>query len=137
MRRPTARPVAVQNMDIAVAKIGQRRGGLLGQRAMTLDGVDIGSNFGKDCRRVARTGTDFEDLLAAAKHQCLGHKCDDIGLRNCLALFNRQGRVFISKLAKPLRQKAFARNAAHGIENKLGANTPRVNGRFNHLPAQS
>ena len=67
MRRPTARAVAVENVDIVVAKIGQCRGGLFGQRTMTLDGIDVGGNFGKNRRRIARTGTDFEDLFAASE----------------------------------------------------------------------
>ena len=133
MRRPTARPVAVQNVDIVVTKIGQRRGGLLGQRAMTLDGVDIGGDFGEDRRRIAGTGTDFEHLFAASERQCLGHERDDIGLRDRLPFFDRQGRVIVGKLAKLRRQKGFTRHATHGIENQLGANAAREDGLFNHL----
>ena len=55
----------MQNVDIVVPKIGQCRGGLLGQRTMTLDRVDVGGNFGKDRSRIARTGPDFEYLFAA------------------------------------------------------------------------
>ena len=56
MREPTARPIAVQNVDIVIAKIGQHHGGFLGQRTVTLDGVN--SNFGEDRRahRAARRG---------------------------------------------------------------------------------
>ena len=53
VRRPAARAIAMQNVDVAVAKIGHRRGGLLGQRTMTLDGVDLGGDFGKNRRRIA------------------------------------------------------------------------------------
>ena len=119
MRRPTARPVAVQNMDIVVAKIGQRRGGLLGQRTMTLDGVDVGGDFGKDRRRIARTGTDFEHLFAAPKHQCLGHERDDIGLRDRLSFFDRQTARLHRQTREAGRQKRFTRHATHCIENQL------------------
>ena len=87
-------------MDIVIAKIGQRRGRLFGQWAMPLDGVDIGSNFGEDRRRIARTGTDFEHLLTAAQRQRLGHEGDDIGLRDRLPFLDRQRSVFVCKLAK-------------------------------------
>ena len=92
MRWPTARPVAVHNVDIIVTKIGQCRGGLLGQRTMTLDGIDVGRDFRKDRRRIARTGPDFEYLLAAPERQCLAHERNDIGLGDCLSFFDRQGK---------------------------------------------
>ena len=102
-------------MDVVVTKIGERRGGLLGQRAVTLDGVDVGGNFGKDRRRIAGTGADFEDLFAATQRQRLGHERDDIGLRDCLPFFDRQGSIIVSKLAKVRRQEAFTRHTPHGI----------------------
>ena len=100
---------------------------------MTLDGVDVGGNFGKDCRRIARTGADFEYLLAAPERQCLGHERDDIGLRDRLSFFDRQGRVIVGKLAKLRRQKGFPRHTTHGIENQFGSDASRENGFFNHL----
>ena len=113
--RPTLRPVTVQDMDVVVAKIGERRGGLFGQWAVTLDGIDIGGNFGKNRRRIARAGTDFEDLFAATQRQCLGHEGDDIGLRDCLAFFDWQRSVIVSKLAKMRRQEAFTGHTTHGV----------------------
>ena len=100
---------------------------------MTLDGVDVGGNFGKDRRRIARTGTDFEYLFAASECQCLGHERDDIGLRDCLSFFNRQGSVVVGKLAKPRWQKGFARHSTHSIENQFGSDASREDGLFNHL----
>ena len=123
----------MQNVDIVIAKIGQHRGGFLGQRTVTLDGVDIGGNFGEDRCRVARTGTDFEHLLTAAERQRLGHECDDIGLRDRLPFLDRQGRVIVGKLVKLRRQKGFPWHAPHGIENQLGADAAREDGVFNHL----
>ncbi len=133
MRRPAARAVTVANMDIVVTEIGQRRSGLLGQRAMTLDGVDVGGNFGKDRGRIARTGADFEHLFAAAQRQCLDHERDDIGLRDRLAFFNRQGGVIVGKLAQLRRQEGFARHATHGIEHQLGPDAARKDSLFHHL----
>jgi len=104
---------------------------------MTLDGVDVGGNFGEDRRRIARTGTDFEYLFAATERQCLDHKRDDIRLRDCLAFFDRQGGVLVGKLAKPRRQKGFTGHATHGIENQLGADASREDGLFNHLLPKS
>ena len=100
---------------------------------MTLDGIDVSGNFGKDRRRIARTGTDFEYLLAATEHQCLDHERDDIGLRDCLSFFNRQGSVVVGKFAKPRWQKGFTRHITHSIENQFGSDASRENGPFNHL----
>ncbi len=86
-------------MDVIVAKLGQRRGRLFGQRAVALDGIDVGSNLREDRGRITRAGTDFEHLLAAAERQRFGHECDDIGLRDRLPLFDRQGRIVIGKFA--------------------------------------
>ena len=103
---------------------------------MALDGVDVARDFRENRGRVAGTCTNLQDPFSAVKRQGLGHERDDVGLRDCLPLLNRQRGVFIGKLSKLLRHKGFTGHAPHGIENRFGANTSREDGLIDHLLAK-
>ena len=137
MLRPALGSVAVQNMHVVIAEIGQRGGGLLGQLADALDRVDVAGDLGEDGRRIARSGSDLEHLFAALERQGFGHECDDIGLGDRLLFVDRQRAIVVGKLAQLFRQERLARHAAHGVENQFGAHAARKDGLFDHLVAQA
>src|SRR6516165_4707822 len=136
MLRPTLGPVPMQYMHVMVAEIGERRRGLLGELADSLDGVNISGDFGENGGRIARSSADLEHPLAAVEPERLRHECDDVGLRDGLALLNRQWRVFVGEFAKLLRQERLAGNAAHGVQHQFGADAPGDDGLFNHFMAK-
>ncbi len=122
---PAARSVAMQHVHVAVAQVGKRRSGFFGELADALYRVDAARDTREDCRGVARAGADLEHLLAAFERQCIGHQRNDVGLRDRLALRDRQRRVFVGEFPHRLGQKRLPRNGSHRVEHQ-GECTPRL-----------
>ena len=124
-------------MHVAAAEIGQPGCGLFGELPDALDAVDLPGDLGEDRGCVARAGPDLKDRLAALQGQGLGHQGDDVGLRDRLAFLDRERDILIGELAKLFGKEGLARDGAHGIQDKLGANAAPPNGLFNHLVAKA
>ena len=134
---PALGAIAVQNVHILIAEVGQCRGCLLGELTDPFYGVDLAGNFRENSCRVARSSSDLKDPLTALQRQRLRHEGDDVGLGNCLIRFDRQRGVLVSKLAQLLRQECFAWDLAHGTEDQFGAHAPRKNCPVNHFMAKA
>ena len=94
MFRPALGPIAVEDMHVVIAEIGQRRRGFFGELADALDGVNVAGNPGQDGRRITGSGADLEHLFAALERQRFDHERDDIRLRDCLTFLDRQRAIF-------------------------------------------
>ena len=53
MIRPTLGAIAMQNVHVVVAEIGQQRSRLFGELPDPLDGVNVAGHLGQNCCRVA------------------------------------------------------------------------------------
>jgi hypothetical protein len=84
---------------------------------VTLDGVDMIGDEAHDRGGIARPGADVEHLVARSDRGGFDHKGYDVGLGDCLALVNRQWRVFIGELLETRRHEALAANGAHGVKD--------------------
>ena len=96
------------DVHVAVAGILQVDGGLLGQLANALDGVDLTRNLGKDGGGVAGPGTNLEHSFAAFQLQSLNHEGHNVRLGNGLTTADRERSVRVSMLAKLARNEGFA-----------------------------
>src|SRR5271165_2851028 len=136
MLGPALGAIAMPNMHVVVAEVGERGCRLLGELADPLDGVNFSGNLGENGRRVARSGADLEHSLAAAQPERLDHECDDVGLRDCLTLLDWQRSIFVGEFAKLLGQEGLARDAA--LASKTSSErTPRATMAFSTISFRS
>ena len=123
----------MQNVNIVIAEFGECRRGLLGKRAETFHGVNVGRDLRQYGGGVAGAGADLEDFFAALEHQGFGHEGHDIGLGNRLLSGDRKRRVLVGEFTKIFRQEQFARHLAHRLEHQFVADASRGNMALNHL----
>ena len=133
---PAAGAVAVQHVHIGVALLGERGRRFFGECADAFDRVDLVGDLGEYRRRVAGAGADFEHLFPAFEQQRLGHQRDDVGLRNGLALGDRQRRIFIGEFVQVGGQEGLAGNLAHCLEDVRGSHPACGNIVLDHVFAQ-
>ena len=123
----------MQDVHVAVSLFGQRRCRFFGELPDPFDAIDVGGDLSEDGRRVSGTGADFEHPFPAFEQQRLGHERNDVRLRNCLLLGDRQGGVLVGKFLQIMREKCLARHLAHGVEDKLRSNPAGINMIVHHL----
>jgi len=80
---------------------------------MALDRVDVGGKLGEHRGRVARARADFQDAIGRRDFRDLRHPRDNVGLRDGLALIERQGGILVGELAHRRGQKIRPLDLAH------------------------
>ena len=88
--RPPFGAVGMQNVDIVVAEIGQRRRGLFRELAETFDRVHIGGDLRQHRGGIPGACADLKHLFAALQSQGLRHEGDDVRLGNRLLAGDRE-----------------------------------------------
>jgi len=118
----TARAVAFDDFDIIEAQPAQSGAGEFDQLWLALH-RDHGARDAADHRRgVAGARANLEHSIAGPNSGSLDHQGDDIGLRDRLLGFDRQGMVAISKVRMRRRHEFLARNGPEGVEDVRLAN---------------
>ena len=115
--RPAFGAVADAQLDIVVAQLLEPSPGRLGQRRMALDRVDPVGDLAHHGRGVARAGAHLEHAVAGLHLGGLDHQRDDVGLRDRLALADRQRPVLVGELLEAGLDEGLARHAAHGVQD--------------------
>ena len=134
--RPAVGSVVVQDVHVVIAEIGERGGGLLSQGPDAFDRVDIGRDLGEHGRRIARPGADLEHSFPALEGERLGHKGDDIGLRDGLPFVDRQRGILVGELLKLPRQESFA-GTLRIAPRTFSDRTPRATMAFSTISLRS
>ena len=118
---PAPIAVAGANRDVGVAELAKPRLRPLGERQDDLDRVDPGGEAGEDRRVVARAGADLEHPVAGREAELLAHDRDDVGLRDRLALADRQRVVGVGFGAKGSGHEQMPRHLGHRGEDAFVA----------------
>ena len=115
--RPSHCAVADPQLDVVIAEFPEPAARRLGERGMTLDGVDAVCDPAHHRRGVARAGADFQNGVAGLHFGHFDHQRDDVGLRDRLFFADRQRAVFVGELLKPWLHEAFTRDAPHRVQH--------------------
>jgi hypothetical protein len=95
----------------------------LRNRRRAFDRVDLLDQLREHGALIARSGTDLEHATRHARfQQGLGHARHDPGLRNRLALADRQRGVFVGARGECFVDEQMPRQLAHHIEHTAVAN---------------
>jgi hypothetical protein len=133
--RPACSAIAELEFDVvqAEALIALKRE--LHELRQAFDRIDAFGDGRHHRRCIARTCPNLEHPLPGKKFGSLDHERHDIRLRDGLARFDRQRRVFIGELPQCLRHKGLARDPAHGLEHASIPHTARGKLQLDHLLA--
>ena len=126
----------MQNLNIRITEFGEAFAGQLNKLFMPLDGVNLGDQPGKNGCAVSRAGSNFEGSIAWAWCRTLDHQRDDVGLRDRLSSFDREGCIEISELREVRRDKKLPWNIAHSFEHRRITNSASGNLMANHLQSR-
>jgi hypothetical protein len=107
----------VAETDIAKIEFVETPLGLGDQARVSLDGADLGGELRRDRRGIAGARADLQHPIAGADFRRLDHAGDNVGLRDRLALANRQRSVLVGKFLEPRLDEGFARCALHRVED--------------------
>lgn len=102
---------------------------------MSLNGDDLGCQFGQERRHVARTGSNFEHTVGGSDGKSLQHNRDDVWLRDCLILSYREWMIFVGLVAIAFRRKIVAGDTRHGSKDAIVNDSPRAQLRLDHALA--
>ena len=86
---------------------------------MPLDGHDLHRELSKNCRGVAGAGAHLEHPRLRSDPRRLRHQRNHVGLRDGLALANRQRIVVVGGFGKLGGHEGFARHAAESRQHAL------------------
>src|SRR5689334_15455426 len=122
--RPGA-AITDDDLDV-VAEVSQARLRLGGQERVALDRDHVRAHRGEHGRLVATARANVEDLGPrtivsrgpSGQHQCLRHRRDDVWLRDCLAVADRQGTVVIGRVRQIRWDEHLARHGAHRLQHQ-------------------
>lgn len=124
---PTVIAVADFRLDLAVAQALQRFFSLLTQFLDNLDCVNLCSCRIQHGRLITRSCSNLEYGVTGFQVQQVAHQGDDIGLRDCLAIANRERFVEICAFSFLNWYKLVPGNIAHCIHyncRELARNSP-------------
>ena len=116
MLRPAERAVTAADLDVVITKFREPLLRDVSKLGVALDREDAGGDRRVHSRCVARARPDLEDSIVRLELRRLGHECDDVGLRNCLAGLNRKRPVVVREFGKLGRQEILARNRGHSCQ---------------------
>jgi hypothetical protein len=135
-QRPAERTVAFEDLDVAITEPLHSLPGKFNQLMMPLDRDDLPSDLADDGGRVARPGTDLEHLVARSYPCCVNRQCDDIGLADGLAAFDRQGGVLVCVTCIIGADELLARHGPESREQLWIVQTPSGDLPFDHAIAK-
>ena len=110
---PAVAAVADAKVHIPVAEVVQCPPRGRSQVLADLERVDFAREFGQHGRLVAGPRADFEHAFDAGQLQRLGHEGDDVGLRDGLAVADRQRSIAVGRFRGFAWNEAFASQATH------------------------
>lgn len=108
------RAVSDDERDVAVVEVIEDGLGVLGERRVTLDGIDMGAEFGEEGGLVSRAGSDFEDGVGGSEAKEFEHKGDDVGLGDGLGFGYGERAVVVGVIAEGRADEFVARDLGHG-----------------------
>ncbi len=117
---PAVVAVADADLDIAVTEALQPATGIKSELLDELDAVDLIHQFREDRGLITYTGTDLQRYVARPQLEQIGHERDDEGLRDGLAVADRQRRVEIRVGLQFQRHELVARDLAHHLDHPGG-----------------
>ena len=89
-----------------------------------LNGVDSLRQLRHYCGLISAPSSDFQHrVYRAALQQSLRHLGDNIGLRNCLVVTNRQGHILIGSMGERLVKKYVPWRGADNVQHLHAANS--------------
>lgn len=103
-------PSAFRARDVLVTELRDAGGRFSCQTFARLDGVYGPGQFGEQCRLVARSRADLEDLASAREAQGSRQNRNDVWLRQDLVGADRQWHIFVGELLRCLGHEGFSRN---------------------------
>ena len=115
--RPAESAVRRAHRHIVETQRAQTRARLLGKRIDDFNAVDL---FDQTCQYrglITRTGADLQHHILAPGMNQLGHQCDDVGLRDCLPMADRQRPIGIGAALQRRRHKSVSRHPPHGLQH--------------------
>ena len=107
-----------------------------GQTRHALDRDHLASELREHRSLVPRAGADVEHLLTAPERERLADPRDHVGLRDRLAVADRQRGVVVGAIAEALRDEQLARHALHRTEDALVAHVAATQLPLDHQPAE-
>ena len=123
---PTLGAVRMAHMDVFAAGFGEVGRCSLGKLSDALDREDFAGNFRENGGGIAGTGTDLEQLFAAAEGQRLDHERNNIGLRDRLVgTYGKRG-IVISFVPQALGDEQLPPHRFHGGKDEWIAHAPRL-----------
>ncbi len=114
---PAGRAVADTHIDIAVTELGKSSPGDLGEAGMALDRIDMCRDPAQHRRRITGSGPDFEHRIARLDFGAFDHQRHDIGLRDGLAMADREGRILIGEFLEARIDECLPRDDAHRLDD--------------------
>jgi hypothetical protein len=121
--------------DIAIAERLDPPLRRLGQRWMPLDRLHLRRDLAEHRRRIARAGADLEHAVAGLDLGGFDHQRHDIGLRDRLALADRQRPVLIGEFLEAGLDEHLARHPPHRLEHMPVAHPAAGNLNVDHAVA--
>ena len=115
--RPALRAVTFDDLDIAIAEVGDALARLLHQHLVALDGDDVLGEPADHRSRVSGAGADFEHRIVRPDLGELHHLRHDVRLRDGLPGFDRQRRILIGELAQSFGHEGLPRDHTHGLKH--------------------
>jgi hypothetical protein len=79
--------------------------------------MDLSGKPARDGGGIARSGADLENSVARPDLGRFEHQCDDVGLRDRLALGDRQRTVLVGEFLEAFLDKVLPRDTVHGIDH--------------------
>src|SRR5439155_1412834 len=111
--RPAGVAVADAHLDVAVAHRAKPLGRRVAERFDQLDAVDLPHYLGKHRCLVTRAGADFQHHMLRLRREQIGRERDDVGLRDRLAIADRQRPVGVRGPHLLLRYQPMPLDLAH------------------------
>ena len=133
--RVPERAVTPHDVRVVVAEAIEHRPCPRGQRLVALDRPHVRRHPAQHRGAVAGPGPHLQHPVVRSDLGRLGHDGDDVGLRDGLALRDRERVVVVGELGQVVGQEAFAGHRAHGPQH---AGVPDAPGRevpFDHAAA--
>jgi len=110
---------------VAVPETPEALAGVADARLEPLHRIDRRRQTAQDCRGIPRTGPDFQHPVVRRQPQGFRHPRDDVGLRNCLAVADRERHVLIRPRTELRGHKGLPWHRPHGGQDGLVTNAPR------------
>ena len=122
--RPAEAPVSDSQPDVPAVQLSQDRLRPIREGREPFDAENLASDLGEDGRLISASGPHFQDSVGALQAQSLRHDGHHVGLRDGLALRQRDRLIEVGRGLHSTGEEPFSWDLRHGLQDLRALDSP-------------